>query len=106
MESGEKMGLWDNARSSTDFLRWRRLSIKAIKRSVNKTHALKRPVPRNLSLSKGGARLRRNESGAGKLTRDVHPLVPEDALLKVGEAGVCHESEDLLVHGDDLSRGV
>ena len=38
----------------------------------------------------------------GKRERRVHPLVPQDALLKVGEAGVRHESEDLLVHGDDL----
>ena len=76
------------------------------KEAFNKTHALKRPVPRSLSLSKEGARLRGNESGAGKVRRDVHPLVPQDALLKVGEAGVCHESEDLLVHGDDLYRGM
>jgi hypothetical protein len=32
--------------------------------------------------------------------------VPQDALLEVGEAGVRDESEDLLVHGDDLYRGV
>lgn len=43
-----------------------------------------------------------NENGAGKARRDVHPLVPWDAFLEVGEANVSHEPEDLLVHGDDL----
>jgi hypothetical protein len=38
----------------------------------------------------------------GNPRKDVHPFVPQDALLKVGEAGVRHEAEDLLVHGDDL----
>jgi hypothetical protein len=28
--------------------------------------------------------------------------VPQDALLEMGEAGVRHEAEDLLVHGDNL----
>jgi hypothetical protein len=28
--------------------------------------------------------------------------VPQNALLEVREAGVRHEPEDLLVHGDDL----
>jgi hypothetical protein len=34
--------------------------------------------------------------------RDVHALVPQDALFKVRETGVRDEPEDLLVHGDDL----
>ena len=28
--------------------------------------------------------------------------MPQDALLEMGEAGVRHEAEDLLVHGDNL----
>jgi hypothetical protein len=35
---------------------------------------------------------------------DVHPLVPQNTLLEVGEASVGYEPEDLFVHGDDLIR--
>ena len=45
-----------------------------------------------------------NENGAGKPRKDVHPLMPQDAFLEVSEAGVCHEPEDLLVHGDYLEE--
>ena len=75
---------------------------KGNRKKHHKTHALKRPVPRSLSLSKGDKRLRGNENGAGKPRKDVHPLVPQNALLEVREAGVRHKPEDLLVHGDDL----
>jgi hypothetical protein len=62
---------------------------------------LKRPVPRSLSLSKGPA-FKREALERGM--EDVHPLVPQNALLEVGEASVGYESEDLFVHGDDLIR--
>lgn len=40
----------------------------------------------------------------GSLKEDVHPLVPQNTFFKVGEARVGYESEDLLIHGDNLSR--